>query len=175
MGAARVFDGDALINALDAERAGQGLSWNELAEELTNQSSELNAELMDQALCPGALVRTAKRGTMSCQYALTILRWINRAPEEFLVPPLTGAEPVALPEAGADHRLRWDLHQLHTSLNAQRQERGLTWAELAEELDCTPGRLTNLRTARLADMGLTMRITQWLGDSAATYIHPARW
>ena len=27
---------------------------------------------------------------------------------------------------------------------------------------CTPSRLTNLRTARLADMDLTMRLTQWL-------------
>ena len=54
-------------------------------------------------------------------------------------------------------------------------ERGLTWASLARELDCTPSRLTNLRTARLADMDLTMRVTQWLGRPAAEFIHPADW
>ena len=72
-------------------------------------------------------------------------------------------------------RLRWDLNQLHTALNEQRQERGLAWSELAQELGCTPSRLTNLRTARMADMGLTMRVTQWLGKPAAEFIHAAHW
>lgn len=82
---------------------------------------------------------------------------------------------VSLPEAGTDCRLRWDLKQLHGALNEQRQERQLTWADLARELDCTPSRLTNLRTARLADMNLVMRITQWLGQPAAAFIHPVQW
>jgi len=51
----------------------------------------------------------------------------------------------------------------------------LTWAELARDLACTPNRLTNLRTARLADMDLAMRVTQWLGQPAAAFIHPAQW
>ena len=62
-----------------------------------------------------------------------------------------------------------------SALDEQRRERGLTWVALAGELNCTPSRLTNLRTARLADMGLVMRVTQWLGRSAASFIHPAEW
>ena len=175
MGTSGVFDGDALIRALDAQRAEQGLDWNELADALWKQSAQLNEQLMGHAMCSGALVRTAKRGTMSCQYALVLLRWIDRAPEEFLTVPDATANPVPLPAAGADRRLRWDLGQLHAALNERRRERGLTWAELAEELDCTPSRLTNLRTARLADMDLTMSITQWLGAPAATFVHPTAW
>jgi transcriptional regulator with XRE-family HTH domain len=64
---------------------------------------------------------------------------------------------------------------LHGALNERRNERQLTWAELADDLECTPSRLTNLRTARLADMDLAMRITQWLDRPAADFIHPARW
>lgn len=172
---APVFDGAALIAALDAERIRRRLDWNGLAVELYGQSAELNARLGDHALCPGALVRTAKRGTMSCQYALTLLRWIGRPPEEFVA----GAEPassnVALPFAGPDQRLRWDLPALHATLDRRRRERGLTWAALGELLGCTPGRLTNLRTARLADMELTMRVTQWLGEPAARFIIAADW
>jgi hypothetical protein len=82
---------------------------------------------------------------------------------------------VRLPDAGPDSRLRWDLGQLHDALNERRRERGITWTALAAELDCTPSRLTNLRTARLADMDLTMRITQWLGQPAARFVHPAHW
>jgi hypothetical protein len=112
---------------------------------------------------------------MSCQYALIILRWIRRAPEDFLRGPVADLGDVRLPEAGPETRLRWDLPQVHAALNVQRRERDLTWAELADELDCTPSRLTNLRTARLADMDLTMRITQWLGQPAARFVHPANW
>jgi hypothetical protein len=35
--------------------------------------------------------------------------------------------------------------------------------------------LTNLRTARMADLGLTMRITQWLEKPAAEFIHAVQW
>jgi transcriptional regulator with XRE-family HTH domain len=58
-------------------------------------------------------------------------------------------------------------------LNEERQRQGLTWAGLAEQIGCTPSRLTNLRTARMADMALTMRVTQWLRRPAAEFIHPA--
>jgi hypothetical protein len=112
---------------------------------------------------------------MSCQYALTILRWIRRAPEEFLTGPVVDVGETRLPEVGADSRLRWDLSQVHAALNQRRRERGLTWAQLAEELNCTPSRLTNLRTARLADMDLTMRVAQSLRQPAAHFIHPAQW
>jgi hypothetical protein len=80
-----------------------------------------------------------------------------------------------LPVVGPDSRLRWDLHETYTSLNEQRQLCGLTWVQLAAELDCTPNRLTNLRTARLADMDLAMRVTQRLGRPGAAFIHAARW
>jgi hypothetical protein len=169
------FDCSALIGALDAQRADRGLGWTALADELWQQSSELNAVLSGPSMCPGALMRLGTRGAMSCQYALIILRWIRRAPEDFLTGPVVDVGHVRLPEAGADSRLRWDLSQVHAALNQRRRERQSTWAGLGEELNCTPARLTNLRTARLADMDLTMRITQWLGQPAARFVHPAQW
>ncbi|MEP7088582.1 MAG: hypothetical protein ABI776_00635 [Nocardioidaceae bacterium] len=171
-----VFDCEALFNALDAQRKGRGVGWYELADELWQQSSALNAERTgDHPLCGGAVQRLPVRGATSCQYALFMLRWLHRAPEEFLTGPVRDVGDVRLPETGTDSRLRWDLAQLHTVLNEQRQHCGLTWAVLAEELDCTPSRLTNLRIARSADMDLAMRLTQWLGRPAAAFIHPAQW
>ena len=175
MQALPAFDGGALIRALDAQRADRGLTWSTLADELWQQSADLNARLADHSLCSGALVRTAKRETMSCQYAFTLLRWIRRAPENFLVGAVVDVGGVRLPAAGSERRLRWNLSELHAALNECRHERRLTWAALAEELDCTPNRLTNLETARLADMGLVMGITQWLGQPAAHFVHPAAW
>ena len=169
------FDMDAMFSTLDLERQKQGLSWYELADDLWDQSAALNAELVDHPLCGGAVSRLKQRGATSCQYALFILRWLGRAPEDFLTGRVAEVGDTRLPSAGHDRRLRWDLSELHAALNEQRTLRGLTWVQLALELDCTPSRLTNLRTARLADMDLAMRVTQWLGRPAATFIHPARW
>ena len=104
-----------------------------------------------------------------------MLRWIQRAPEDFLTGVVVDVGDVRLPNAGKDSRLRWDLNELHTALNEERNARDLTWAALAHELDCTPSRLTNLRTARFTDMDLAMRLTQWLVRPAAAFIHPAQW
>lgn len=170
------FDCAALFDALDVRRREQELGWYELADELWEQSADLNVQReADHPLCGGAVQRLRERDATSCQYALFMLRWLDRAPEDFLTGPVVDVGDVRLPDAGADRRLRWDLSELHAALNEQRTQHGLTWAALAEELDCTPARLTNLRTARLADMGLAMRVTQWLGRPAAAFIHPARW
>lgn len=175
MRALPAFDCDALFSALDAKRRDHGLGWYELADELWQQSSGLNAQRTDHPLCGGAVARLRTRRATSCQYALFMLRWLRRAPEDFLTGPVVDVGDVRLPEAGPDSRLRWNLNELHAALNGQRRDRDLTWATLAEEVDCTPSRLTNLRSARLADMDLAMRVTQWLGQPAAAYIHPAQW
>jgi hypothetical protein len=175
MRALPVFDSIALFRALDAQRRERELDWNVLADELWRQSAELNARRTDHPLCPGAVVRQQTRGAISCQHALFTLRWLRRAPEDFLTGPVVEVGDGRLPEAGPDSRLRWNLGETHAALNEQRRARDLTWAALAEELDCTPSRLTNLRTARFADMDLAMRTTQWLGQPAAAFIHPAQW
>ena len=170
-----VFDCGALFTALDTRRRARGLGWYDLAAELWELSGDLNAQRADHPLCGGAVSRLQARGATSCQYALFILRWLGRAPEDFLTGPVVDVGDVRLPSAGRAHRLRWDLNQLHTALNAERRRRSLTWAELAGEIGCTPSRLTNLRDARLADMDLAMRVTQWLAQPAAAFIHPAQW
>jgi hypothetical protein len=45
---------------------------------------------------------------------------------------------------------------MYDALDDRRQEKGMGWYELA-------------------DMDLTMRVTQWLGRPAAAFIHPADW
>jgi hypothetical protein len=55
-----------------------------------------------------ALAGMAKRGDVSCQHALFMLRSLERSPESFM----QGARSVAvgaLPAAGPDRRLRWNL------------------------------------------------------------------
>jgi hypothetical protein len=119
--------------------------------------------------------RLEARGATSCQYALFMLRWLDRPPEDFLTVPYVDVGDAHLPAAGPGQRLRWNLGELHAALNDARQLRTLTWTRLAEELGCTASRLTGLRTATFADMELAMRVTQWLGRPAAAFIHPEQW
>jgi hypothetical protein len=170
-----VFDCGALFDALDAQRLQRDLGWYDVAGVLWEQSAELNAVRDDHPLCGGAIQRMPRRGATSCQYALFMLRWLDQTPEDFLRGAVVDVGDASLPVAGPGSRLRFDLNQLYVALDMQRREDELTWVELARELDCTPARLTNLRAARLADMDLTMRITQWLGRPAAAFIHAAQW
>ena len=128
-------DCGALFDALDAQRQERELGWYQLADEL---SADLNAQRSDHPLCGVAIQTLRHSGATSCQYALFMLRWLDRAPEDFLRGAVTDVEDTSLPEARPDCRLRWDLNQLHAALDEQRQERRLTWARLADELQCTP-------------------------------------
>jgi plasmid maintenance system antidote protein VapI len=77
---------------------------------------------------------------------------------------------------GEDRRLRWDLEAVYDALDQHRHERGLTWKDAAQEMGCTTHQLTGLKTARYAiGMKLMMRIVQWIGRPAATFIYSAGW
>jgi len=177
------FDGYALFEALDAQRAARGLSWHGVAREIWELSAELNRRRADHPISPMTITALAKRGDTTCQHALAMLRWIDRSPESFL----RGSPTVSagtLPIAGPDRRLRWNLHKsarspgpgLYEAMNARRQSDGLTWAELSLRLGCSPNQLTALRTVRYATrMSLAMRITQWLRRPAADFIYAAEW
>ncbi len=70
------------------------------------------------------------------QHALFMVRWLGRAPESFM--PGSTAKSTALPLAGSDQRLRWDLQKLYDALDSKRRERSFTWPQLAHELQCSP-------------------------------------
>jgi hypothetical protein len=169
------FDARQLFEALDAQRIDRGLTWRGVADELWNQSADLNARRRDHPISPATLTGMAKRGSTSCQHALFMLRWLERTPESFL----PGGDLILatlLPPAGSDRRLRWDLARLYEALDGRRREQQLTWTELARELRCTPSQLTGIRVARYAiEMNLAMKIVQWLGRPAADFIYAAGW
>ncbi|HTS97876.1 MAG TPA: helix-turn-helix transcriptional regulator [Streptosporangiaceae bacterium] len=172
----RPFDGGALYRALDARRAELGLSWKGVADQLWALSADLNDQRRDHPISPSTLTGMARRPATSCQHALFMLRWLGRTPESFLHGAGEDDGRFALPAAGPDRRLRWSLKLLYAAMDEKRRQDGLTWAELAGVLGCTPSQLTGLRTAKFATgMDLAMRIVQWLGRPAADFVYPARW
>jgi hypothetical protein len=176
----REFDGVALFQALDAKRTASGLSWRAVATEMANLSAVLNARrAVNHPISPSTIVNLGRRGTTTCQHALVMLRWLGRSPESFLAGGLSarsGTDEVALPAAGPDRCLRWNLKRMYAALDASRRERQMTWDELAKVLRCGPSQLTGLKTARYAtNMRIAMRIVQWLERPAADFVDAAEW
>ncbi len=66
MSVAPVFDFAAFFSAVDAERDRRGLGWYDVADELWEQSEQLNAERDDHPPCGGAVGRLGERGATSC-------------------------------------------------------------------------------------------------------------
>lgn len=172
----RPFDIAALYAALDNKGTEMGLSWNGVAAQLWELSSELNDRRRDHPISPATLTNMAMNPRTSCQHALVMLRWLGRTPESFLVGASGDNERFALPAAGPDRRLRWALKILHAEMDEKRRPDGLTWPDLAAVLGCSPNQLTGLRTAKFATgMDLAMRIVQWLGRPAAHFVYAATW
>ncbi len=171
----RAFDAVALYGAMDEQRRTRELSWAGVAREIWALSADLNARRDDHPISSSTLQHLGARGAVSCQHALFILRWLGRTPESFLV----GASPqagVALANADANQRPRWDLAKLYGALDLARREKGLTWPETAEEIRCRSTQLTGLRTVKFAiDMDLAMRSVQWLERNASDFIDAADW
>ena len=163
----RRFDMRAFHADLDAARKAKGLSWTELAAE-TNRSLEGTAASIP--IYPATLRSMPAKRSVTSAVVLQALAWLGRTPERFLSGPPTLPE-TPLPESGPGRVLRFDTLALHAALNAQRQARGLTWAQVAAEL---PGfaapMLTNLATGPLIGFPRVMLLTQWLGKPAAYFV-----
>jgi hypothetical protein len=170
------FDTGALFAALDAQRTALRLSWRAVADQIWDQSSELNDRRNDHPISPSTLSNLGTRSGTSCQHALFMLRWLGRSPESFLRGATHDDVRFALPDAGSHRRPRWSLPRLYAAMDERRRWDGLTWPALAAVLGCSPNQLTGLRTARFAtSMDVAMRIVQWLDRPAADFIEPATW
>jgi hypothetical protein len=170
------FEAGALFEALDHQRVERAMSWRQVAEAIWAQSSELNDRRNDHPIAIETITAMRRRDNISCQHALFMLRWIGRAPEEFIAEPVPGSAGVGFPLVGADRRLRWNLGSLYDAMNDHRRDKRLTWKSLADLLGCTQSQLTGIKTARFAiGMRLAMRITQWLARPAAEFVYAARW
>jgi len=161
------FDGGALIRALDAQRADTGLLG---APSRTSCGNSLLTSMPGWRPrdVPGALVRTAKRETMSCQYALTLLRWIG-ARRRTSRGAVVDVGDVRLPEAGSDNRLRW-ISARHAALTSAATNAGSPGRKCGRiQLHAKQVDQPQDRPARRH--GQVMGITQ-CSDSAARFVHP---
>lgn len=164
----RHFDLGGFHRHLDAERQRLGLSWVELAKEINRPFTSTTSIPIHFA----TLRDMQKKSSVTSAVILQTLRWLDEAPEAFLVPPFDEpSSETRLPSARLDEVLRLDTAALYSSLNAKRQHRGLTWARVAKELPgFRPGMLTNLAKGPLIGFPRVMLLTQWLDLPLAHFV-----
>ena len=69
------FDFQALYTALDAKRRSRGMSWRQVALEISGTRP--------RAVSPSTFARTMKEWRMEADGILQMLRWLGRTPESF--------------------------------------------------------------------------------------------
>jgi hypothetical protein len=164
------FDVDAMYAALDAQRQACGLTWPQLTREINRQFERVPVRLISVSTITGM----RERGTIEGDGVLQMLRWLGRAPEDF-VPG--HAEPTApLPPVEQGRILRFDTASIYAILDARRIERGLTWPQVAREIGgFSVGSLTRLAKGGRTGFPHIVRIARWLGRPVASLTRIADW
>jgi hypothetical protein len=162
----------ALYAALDAQRTAHGLSWSQATAEI-NRVSERPAI---HPISPSTVTGTRTKSVAEGDGVLQMLLWLNRPPESF-VPGYRESEEGdrRLPVVAPHQILRFDTQKLHAALNSRRIERNLTWAQVARELALGVSSLTHLANGGRTGFPHVMRMTGWLGRTAADFTRASDW
>jgi len=159
------FDLKALYEAIDIQRRSREMSWAAVTREINRFHTE------GHPIATSTITGLKNKAVGEGDGILQMLLWLHRTPESF-VPGFqeAGAARFRFRELGREQILRWDTRALHAALNAQRQARGMTWKEVAQEIGgFTPGMLTNLAKGGRIGFPGVMRMVKWLGQPAAAF------
>jgi len=160
------FDVDALYAALDEQRRSRGLTWAEVTREINGRVAGPPLRAISASTITGMRTRRAIEG----DGVLQMLRWLGRAPEEFVPGRAPGtAADAALPVVEPGQILRFDTRALHAAIDAQRTARGMTWTQVARDIGgCSTASLTRLAAGGRTAFPDIVRIARWLGRPLAS-------
>lgn len=171
-GPAAEFDIEALHTALDQSRVAKGLSWTGVATEIKDQFRDMAA-----TFSVSTLRGMRQRGAVEADGVLQMLLWLRRTPESFVSgDSKTGAKDDSLPEVGTDRILRFDTAAIYAKLEIERDDRGLTRQQVADEIGgLNASSLTGMSKGGRTSFPKIMRILGWLGRPAASFTRRSTW
>jgi hypothetical protein len=166
------FDIGSLHVALDAQRRARGMSWRDVAAEI----SERFEHVPSRAFSPSTLYELARRTVVERDGVLQMRRWLDRSVERFT--PSHRApddDPGRVPETESDCIVQLDARAIWAANDARREERGITWKAAAAEIGgVTASSLAGLTRGVRVAFPSVARITRWLGQPAETFTRAAR-
>jgi hypothetical protein len=156
-----------LYEALNAERRARGITWRQVMQEI-NAVGRFHIH----PISPSTVTSLRTKAVGEGDGILQMLRWLKRTPESF-VRGFDRAAPhtMKLPDLPSHQILRFDTKRLFAALDAQRLERGCSWAQVAQEIGAvTAANLTHLQKGGRAAFPHVMRIVRWLDRPAADFV-----
>lgn len=127
-------------------------------------------------LSPSTVTRTRTGAVAEGDGVLQMLLWLNRTPESFIPGHSTsGAVDAQLPDVPVDRVLRFDTRTLYAALDAQRVERHMTWAQVAQEVGLRVSSLTRLSKGGRTAFPPVMRMVAWVARPAAHFTRSSEW
>jgi hypothetical protein len=130
-------------------------------------------------ISPSTLSGMRQRRTIEGDGVLQMLRWLGRSPESFLADRAGESRATELlPQVGPSQILRFDTRALYAALDARREERGMSWRQVADEIDAiTAASLTRVSKDGRIGFPDVMRIVACGGCPAVTFyarVHSSR-
>jgi hypothetical protein len=167
------FSVAALYAALDAQRDARGMSWQQVAREISARFDRGPAKPVSASTLRGLCTR----GVVEGDGVLQMLLWLDRAPESFVADANgVDAQDAALRRLESHQILRFDAKALYAMLDARRAEQALTWTQIAAAIGgVNAAGLTRLAKGGRVAFPDVMRITRWLGRPAATFTRASDW
>lgn len=148
----RDFDLNLLYDALDEKRELLGLTWSGVAKEIANNYAKV---------APSTIKGIRERGTIEGDGCLQMLLWLGRSPESFVFGlECEDRHDLTEPRNGV---LRFDVPKVFRLLESKRLEQGLTWDELAKQIDgFSVPMLKRFEKGGRTSFPRIMRIARWL-------------
>ena len=166
------FDLAALYNALDAQRAARGMTWQQALHEINAVPWRVSVHPVARSTVTGLRTKAVAEG----DGVLQMLRWLNRTPESFVPGCEADSSTARLPNVPPGQVLRFDTRKLHEALDAQRIDRRMTWQQVAHEIGgISAASLTHLKKGGRTGFPFVMRICRWLGRSASSFTRLSDW
>ena len=168
------FDVKGLYDALDERRRSRAMRWAAVRREMNARFQEVPGH---KPIAMSTITGLQNKRNVEGDGILQMLLWLGRTPESFL-PGFeeADAERFRLPQLGKEQILRWDTRAIHSALNAEREARGMSWKEVANDIGVgSANPLTNLAKGGRTGFPGVMRIVVWLGRPAATFTRASDW
>jgi hypothetical protein len=151
------FDVVALWEAVEVQRAERDMSWTAVA----NSFAWMSKSTID---------RMHETGNATCNHVLPMIQWVGRTPESFTVEP-DGAVHELLPDPGGRWRWWWNHRDLAESIDVRREERDLSWQQVADEMGVGVAEVRGVKKLRYGPrIGFAMIAARWLGRPAAGFL-----
>jgi hypothetical protein len=149
----------ALFDAVEQQLAARDMTLGQLTRELAWMSKDTIVRMQSSG------------GAAGCHHILPLIQWVQRSPESFTVGAADFPGELLPDPAPGEWRWYWNMPELAAALDAQRDERAMTWKLVADDLGTTPAEIKALQKTKYGmSISFTMRAARWLERTATSFM-----